>query len=108
MILLNGVLCLVVAVVLLIQIKKTQEVESNQILTKFVWIYWSILVLIGINHLASGIIVPYLSGFINSLGPVTDALHAIAGIILSLYLSKRRQNQEQRKIDHDRNLKKAV
>lgn len=97
MILINGILCLVVAVVLLLQIKKTQEVESNQILTKFIWIYWSILVLIGIHHLASGIIVPYLSGFISSLGPVTDTLHVIAGIILSLYLSKRRQNQEQRK-----------
>lgn len=108
MILLNGILCLVVAVILLIQIKKTQEVESNQILTKFVWIYWAILVLIGINHLASGIIVPYLSGFISSLGPVTDALHAIAGIILSLYLSKRRHNQEQRKTRNDKNLEKTV
>lgn len=108
MMLLSGILCLVVATVLLIQIKKTQEVESNQILTKFVWIYWAILVLIGIHHLASGVIVPYLSGFISSLGPVTDALHAVAGIILSLYLSKRRHNQEQRKIKYENDLEKAI
>lgn len=91
MMLVNGIICLVVSVILLVQIKKTQEIETNQFLNKFVWIYWSILVLISINHLASGIMAPWLSGVINSLGPVTDLLHAVAGIILSVYLSKRRQ-----------------
>ena len=106
MMLLNGILCIIVAIILLVQIKKTQESESNQILTKFVWIYWAILVLIGINHLASGIISPWLSGVINSLGPVTDTLHAIAGIILSLYLHKRKQNKEQRA--NEKNLSKSI
>lgn len=108
MMLINGILCLIVAIVLLIQIKKTQETESNQILTKFVWIYWAILVLISINHLASGIISPWLSGVINSLGPVTDTLHAIAGIILSLYLHKRKQNKEQRETRYDELPQKVI
>lgn len=108
MMLINGILCLIVAIVLLIQIKKTQETESNQILTKFVWIYWAILVLIGINHLASGIISPWLSGVINHLGPITDSLHAIAGIILSLYLAKRRQNKELRKVENDKYFEKVI
>lgn len=91
MMLVNGIICLVVSVILLVQIKKTQEIETNQFLNKFVWIYWSILVLISINHLASGVVAPWISGVVNSLGPVTDLLHALAGIILSAYLSKRRQ-----------------
>lgn len=90
----NGLICLVVSGILLVQIKKTQEIETNQILNKFVWLYWAILVLISINHLASGIMAPWLSGVMNTLGPVTDLLHALAGLVLSVYLSKRRQTKK--------------
>ena len=89
----NGIACLVVAAFLLFQIYKTQGIEKNQLFAKFIWIYWAILVLVGFNHVTTGAVLPFFNGIVRFVGPTVDLLHVSAGLLLSLYLSKKRQSK---------------
>lgn len=93
MMLINGILCLIAAIILFIQISRSRNEESNELFQKFLWMYWSILMIIGIHHVFSGMVDPWINTFISALDPITDTLHAFVGIVLSLYLSKRRSGK---------------
>lgn len=90
----NGILCLVSAAILLLQIRKTQDRETSQVFQKFIWVYWAILMITGIHHTFIGFIDPQMNLFMAALDPLTDSLQALAGLVLSLYLFKRRHDRE--------------
>lgn len=88
MMLLNGLLCLASAIILLIQIKKSQDKLTNQLFQKFIWLYWSVLMIISIHHLCTAISYGHLNSILNKLTPITDSLLAVLGVILAYCMFK--------------------
>lgn len=98
MTLINGLLCLLAAGWLLRILSKVQDVETNQFLQKFVWVYISGLVIIGIHHLTISFFVlsnDTLGRFISGLGPIADTIQAIGGVLLGLYLRTHKQPEHE-------------
>lgn len=93
MVLISGIVCLVVSIILLIQIKKTPDMESNQFWGKFLWIYWSLITLVAVNHIISGVTSPKYDQIIAKSWYLVSALQALSGMILAAYLSRRRQTK---------------
>lgn len=86
--LINGILCLAVAVFLIIQIYKTKDRPINEYLQKFIWLYWSILMITAIHHIFSAVFNDsWVNNLVNGLSPITDIGTAVAGLLLSAYLN---------------------
>lgn len=91
MALVNGLLCLIVATILLVQIKKIQNGESNQFFQKFIWIHWGLLMIIGIHRIFSGFTDPFFGQLLSALNPLSDIMNATGGLLLALYLRSRNE-----------------
>lgn len=87
MIIFNGFLCLVAAIVLLIQLYRNYDKICDTILAKAAWLYWTLLMLIAIHHLFSSVVDPWLATMIGSLGTITEAINGILGFVLAYFIS---------------------
>lgn len=94
MVLFSGILCLISASSLLYSIRKSQDTETSQILQKVVWLYWALLMVIAIHHISVALADSMLYEFLKNLSPITDALTALIGIILAIYLYHRSETRK--------------
>jgi threonine/homoserine/homoserine lactone efflux protein len=96
MILINGVLCLVSAGWMLRTFSQVQDKETNQALQKFMWMYLTLLVLVGVHHVVIATFAVrhdvLASVLDNGLMPIIDLMHAVGGFILCVYLQTRRKH----------------
>lgn len=91
--LINGLICLASAAWMFRTFEKVQDQENNQNLQKFMWTYFTVLVLVGVHHVMITIF-PIHDDLLSEMvhdGFITivDVTQALGGVIFSQYLSSR-------------------
>lgn len=90
--LLNGIVCLIIAMYLLRQIVKSEGLdESSPYFKKFVLIFWGMLMVLSIHNIFSVYEESWIKTLLFSMDSLINLLFPISGIFLGLSLSSKRK-----------------